>query len=265
MKFLNENVDKTNIMLLDMIYHPPRKDNDRNDCLDIIYKEIDSGEKHLKSIENPKIEIYFTKEEYRNYTYNKTFMEIERCDKHVCEYKKLPWYIAQQAGEQYVNELKRLVESGRYKDIQKIHTYPYVFGSDIPIDVFYRTHWELEYGNDKVKHLSKIYLDIESDTINAVGFVRDGSCPINAVTIVDDITNSVHTFLLNNPDNPLIKEFVDDIDNVIDEMHMMFDDSYGKLSYYIYMYDDEKDMLRDVFKLINTLNRDYCLIWNGFG
>jgi len=265
MKFLKENIDKENIMLLDILYHPPRKENDRIDCLDVIYKDIDSEEKHVKSIENPTIDIYFVKDEYRNFKYNKNFMEIDKCDKHTCEYKKLPWYIAEQAGPEYVNELKRLIESGRYSDINKIHSYPYVFGSDIPIDVFYRTQWMLEYENEKLKPLTKTYLDIEVDTIDAVGFVRDGSCPINAVTIVDDITNSVYTFLLNNPDNPLINEFVNDIDNFTNELHEAFDESYGVLSYYIYMYDDERKLITDMFKLINTLKRDYCLIWNGCG
>lgn len=265
MKFLPPNIDSSNVMLLDMIYHNPNKDNERVDCLDIIYKDLKTGKKYIKSIENPTIDIYFEKEQYRNHTYNKSFIEMDKCNKHTCEYKKLPWYIAQQGGEEYVNELRRLVEVGRFKDIQKIQTYPYVFGSDIPIDTFYRTQWLMEYDNEHMKPLTKTYLDIEVDTINTVGFVRDGSCPINAVTVVDDITNSSYTFLLNNPDNPLIKEFIDDIDNFIEELHEMFDESYGRLSYYIYMYDDEKDMLIDIFKLINTLKRDYCLIWNGHG
>jgi len=265
MKFLNSNVDKDNIMLLDVLYYPPRKETNREDFIDIIYKELDTGEKHIKSIKNPTIDIYFLKEQYRNYDYNKTFMEIDKCDKHSVEYKKIPWYIAGQAGDQYVNELRRLVENGRYKDIQKIQTYPYVFGSDIPIDVFYRTQWLLEYDNEQMKPLTKIYCDIEVDTISVSNFVRDGSCPINAVTVVDDVSNSVYTFLLNNPDNPLISEFVKDIDNFIEELHMMFDESYGRLSYYIYMYDSEKELLIEMFKLINTLKRDYCLFWNGLG
>lgn len=265
MKFLDPNLDGVDVMLLDILYHPPRKENDRVDCLDIIYKTLHDGKKHVKSIKNPEIDIYFLKEQFRTFTYNKNFMEIDKCDVHRCEYKKIPWYIAEQAGEQYVNELRRLVENGRFADIQRIQTYPYVFGSDVSIDTFYRSQWLLEYDNDAMKPITKIFLDIEVDTINAVGFVRDGSCPINAVTIVDDATGTVYTFLLDNPDNPLIAEFKEDVDNFIDELHTMFDDFYGKLSYHIYMYDDERELIRDTFKLIHTLKRDYCLIWNGCG
>lgn len=262
MEFLNSKVNKDNLMLLDIVYHAPRKENDRIDALDIVYKDIDTGEKHLKTIEEPDIEIYFTKDQYRDYTYTKSFTELDKCEKHTCKYKTLPWYIAKQAGDNYVNELKRMVESGRYRDIQKIHSYPYVFGSDLPIDMFYRVNWLLEYDNNGNRPLTKTYLDIEVDTINFSGFAKNGECPINAVTIIDEETNSVHTFLLNNPDNPLIKELMDDIDGLIDELHTMFDEFYGVLDYRIYMYDDERDLIIDLFRLINTLKRDICLIWN---
>ena len=248
-----------------MLYHPPRKENDREDTLDIIYKTISTGEKHIKSIKIPQIEIYFVKEQYRNYTHNKTFMEISKCDKHTCEYRKLTRYIAENAGPDYVNEYKRMLESGQYRDIQKFHTYPYVFGSDIGIETFYRVNWLMEYDNDKPKRLTKIYLDIEVDTIDIVGFCRDGECPINAVTIVDEITMTSYTFLLDNDKNEQIEEFKHNIGPLVDELHEMFDDSYGVLDYKIFMYDNEKEMLISIFKLINMLKRDVCLIWNMGG
>lgn len=265
MKFLNPKINKDNIMLIDIIYHGARKQNDFIDALDIIYKDIDTGKKHLKTIEEPEIDIYITKEEYRDFEYNRSFIELDKCEKHTCKYRTLQWYIAKQAGEHYVAELKRMVQSGNSRDIQKIHTYPYVFGSDIPIDAFYRANWLLEYDNDSNKPLTKIYLDIETDTINFNGFAKHGECPINAVSVIDEDGRAVYTFLLNNPDNPLIQQFVDDIDNVYNELHEMFDDSYGVLDYKIYMYDDERDLIKDTFRLINTLKRDICLIWNGFG
>lgn len=265
MKFLNPKIDKDDIMLVNILYHSPRKENDRTDCIDIIYKTLSTGEKHIESIENPEIEIYFTKEEYRNYDFNRAFIEIDKCEKHTCQYKSIYWYIAKQAGESYVNELKRMVESGNGRNIKKIQTYPYVFGSDIAIDAFYRANWLLEYDNDKNKPISKSFLDIEVDSINFTGFPHDGECPINAATVIDEDAKTSYTFLLNNPENPQIAEFVNDIDGVIDELHELFDESYGRLEYKIYMYDDERDLIIDMFRLINTLKPDVCLIWNGGG
>lgn len=265
MEIFNKSVDKNDLMLLNIEYYRATKLNDKTDTLEIIYKTISDGKIHKKSIDNVDIDIYFTKPEYRNYTYNKSFIELEKCEKHTCEYKKLPWYIANVAGKQYTDELRRLVECGKIAEINRINTYPYVFGSDIPIDVFYRVKWLNEYDNDNIKPISKLFLDIETDTIDIVGFPKNGSSPINAVTVVDDIGNSVYTFLLDTHNNPQITEFKNNIDEFISSLHQAFDESYGVLSYYIYMYDDEKDMIVDVFKLINTLKRDFCLIWNGFG
>lgn len=265
MKFLNENINKNDIMLIDVLYHRGSKDTEYKDYIDIIYKNIKTGEKLLKTIECPEIEIYFTKEEYRNYDYNKSFMELDKVEKHTCQYKSLPWYIAKQAGDEYVKQMKTLIELGRYRDISKINAYPYVFGSDCPIDTFYRVNWLLEYDNDEIKPITKQFLDIEVDTIDIEGFPRDGECPINAVTIVDEEGMTCYTFLLNNPTNPLIKEFVDTIDSFIDELHDMFDESYGVLDYQIFMYDDERDLIKSVFRLINTLKRDFMLVWNGGG
>lgn len=265
MDFLGNVPHKDSLMLLDVIYHRANKDNDRVDCIDIIYKDLKTNEKHLKSIKNPEMEIYFLKDEYRNYTYNKTHMEIEKCEKHTCQYKSLPWYIAKQAGQDYVNELKRMIEMKQYRDLNRIQSYPYVFGSDMPIDTYYRIMWKLNYDNELNKPLTKTFLDIEVDIIDHVGVPTKGECPINAVTIVDEESKSVFTLLLNNPDNPLIKEFMDDISNFDKELHEMFDESYGYLQYRIFMYDDEKELIKNIFRLLNSLKRDYCLIYNGMG
>lgn len=265
MKFLPSNIDKDNVMLVDMLYHRPRKETNKKDALDIVYKDLTNGEKHILTIENPEINIYFVREEYRNYTHNKAFMEIDKCDEHRVQYKNIIWYIANQAGPEYAGELKRMLEMRDMKSLQLMHTYPYVFGSDIPIDTFYRANWLLEYDNEAQKPLTKLFFDIEVDTINIVGFPKNGECPINAITVVDDIENSVYTFLLNEPSNPQIAEFTGNIDSIIEELHDDFDESYGVLDYKVFMYDDEKDLIRDTFILINTLKRDVALAWNGMG
>ena len=59
MQFL-KGVNKENIMLLNVIYHRPMKENEYKDYLDIVYKDLDTGEKILKTIETPEMEIYFT-------------------------------------------------------------------------------------------------------------------------------------------------------------------------------------------------------------
>lgn len=262
MQFL-KGVDKDNIMLVNLIYHKGGKHTEYTDYLDVIYKDLNTGEKFVKTIENPEIEIYFTKEEHRNYDYNKSFLELSQAEMHTCKYREVPFYIAKQAGDSHIKRIKQLIEMKNYAAIQNIHKYPYVFGSDYDIENWYRIQWVLNYDNDKPKPITKSFLDIEADTINVEGFPRGGECPINAISIVDEESKSCYTFLLENDKNPQIQEFKDNIESFIEELHVAFDESYGEFKYNIFMYDNEKKLLIDTFKLINTLKRDFLMIWNA--
>lgn len=291
MEFLHSKVDKNDIMLTNIIYNYPTKSTEWTDYLNIIYKDISTGEKHLKVIEKPQIEIYFTKDEYRNYDYNKNFIELDKVDKHICEYKNVEFYIAKQAGKEYQNYAKQCLETKNRQALKNLHKYPYVFGSDYSIEAWYRAQWLLNYDNDKPKHLTKQFLDIEVDGIFVNGFPGPGECPINMVTLVDEENKACYTFLLdttplveeylkkyenvadpkripgleflrNNFKPNQIQEFIDDIDNFIDRLHGAFDETYGRLEYNIFMFKDEKELITNVFKVINSLKRDFLMIWN---
>jgi len=263
MEFL-KNIDKDNIMLINVIYHNGKKETSYNDYLDIVYKELDTGNKKVVTIENPEMDIYFAKENCRNYDYNKSFIEMKDAETHRCKFKEMPFYIAKQAGDEYIRYVKNCIETKNRAGINNIHKYKYVFGSDYDIENWYRIQWYLNYTNDKPKPITKQFLDIEVDGIDVEGVPVDGVCPINAVTIVDEQSLSCHTFLLRNDKNPQIQEFEDTIDDFINDLHEAFDDVYGKLDYRIYMYDEDReiDLIRDIFKLINTMKRDFLMIWN---
>jgi len=256
------HLDKENLMLVNTIYHRPNKGTGYKDFLDIIYKDLRTGEKHLETIESPEMEFYFAKENAINNKYNRTFIEIENAEMHKYTFRNLPYYIADQAGPNYVQFINKMKQSKNFRAISNIHKYKNVFGSDYDIDNWYRIQWFLHNHNDKEKPITKQYLDIEVDSIGIEGFPKDGECPINAVTIVDEEDMVSYTFLLRNPNNPQIQEFEDTIDEFIEELHEAFDETYGTLEYRFYMYDDEPDLIRDMFKLINTLKRDFIMIWN---
>lgn len=265
MKFMGKNFNSEKYMLLNTLYQRGKVDNENVDYLSIIYKDLDTGEKHLRTIKTPKIEIYFVQDQYRNYDYNKSFIELDKTEPMICEYKGLSWAIAKEAGDDWVNFLKSCIEKRDWKAMNQIHTYPYVFGSDINIETWYRIQWLLEYETERDKPVTKQFMDIEVDSIDIESFPRDGECPINAVTIIDEESKVSYTLLLNNPKNHSIQEFVDTIDDFVRELHEAFDDSYGVFDYQIFMYDDECELLIQTFKLINTLKRDFMLIWNGGG
>lgn len=264
MEFL-EHLDKNNIMLVNTIYHNGNKGTEWKDYLDIIYKDLKTGEKHLETLECPEMEIYFTKEEARDYDFNKTFIELEDTEAHVAKYKDLPFYIAKQAGPDYLNFVKDKIQTRDRGAINNVHKYKYVFGSDYDIENWYRIQWYLTKHNEKEKPLTKQFLDIEVDSIDTEGFPGDGECPINAVTIVDEEDLVSYTFLLRNDKNPQIEEFENSIEEFEADLHEAFDETYGEIDYKFYMYDEEDKLIIDMFKLINTLKRDFILIWNmGF-
>lgn len=260
-----KHLDKDNTMLVNVIHHRATKDTNWKDYLDIIYKDLRTKEKKVITIDSPEMDIYFVKEEARDFEYNKSFIELENLEQHTCKFKDLPFYIANQAGPEYMNFIKDAIQKRNRGTIPNIHKYRYVFGSDYDIENWYRIWWYLNMDNNKPKPLTKQFLDIEVDSIDVEGFPKPGECEINAVTIVDENDLTSFTFLMRNDKNPLIQEFEENIDDFVKDLHEAFDDTYGELEYRIYMYDDERELIKDMFKLINTMKRDFLLIWNmGF-
>lgn len=264
MKFLG-NIDPDKFMFLNAIYTRPRE-RGASDTIFIVYKNRETGEKLLKTIDEPEMDYYITKEEYRDYDYHKDFMPLEQVEKRTSKFKNIAFDIANEAGANYTNYLQNCIQSRNFSDMRKIHgMYNYVYGSDYPIETWYKIQYGLEYGSENFNYpLTKQFLDIEVDGINVEGFPKPEDCPINAITIIDEPSRISYTFLLRNDKNPQIQEFEDTLDDFKKELHQLFDESYGEFEYKFLMYDekDEIKMIVDLFKLINTLKRDFLLIWN---
>lgn len=254
---------RDDLMFLKTIYHKPSKHNEWSDMLEVVYKVISSGEKYVLSLENPKMDVYIAKEEFRN-TFYREYMPLSEVEKYSFPYKDLELCIAKVAGENYVKWVYDNMRNRNKRANKNIHQWENVYGSDYDIEQWFRIQWQLNYHNDKLKIPTKAYLDIETDILGLTRFVLPGEVPINAVTLVDEETMTCHTLLLRNSKNPQIEEFENNIQSFIAELHELFDETYGVLDYNIYMYDENKEinLIADLFKLINTLNRDFILIWN---
>lgn len=264
MKFLG-NLNPDEYMLINITYSRS-KSKSEPDRLYVVYKNRETGEKFLKTIEEPEIDYYVTKEEFRDYDYHKDFMPLDQVEKRTCKFKNLAFDIAAEAGPNYTNYLHNCIQSRNFSDMRKIHgMYNYVYGSDYPIETWYKIQYMLEYGSENINYpLTRQFLDIEVDGINVEGFPKPEDCPINAITLIDVETTTSYTFLLRNDKNPQIQEFEESLEDVKKEIHEMFDETYGVFDYKFLMYDekDEIKLIADVFKLINTLKRDFLMIWN---
>lgn len=265
MKFLKQKETRTeDLMLLNMFYSYGSPETGWQDSIDVVYKDLSTGKKHLEHIVEPKMEIFFTKDQYKNYDYNKYVLPIDHVEPKVVSYKNVLREIADYADGKYKQYYNICKQTGNKTSIKNLHKYNYVMASDYDLESYYRIQWALEYNNIKQKKITKLYSDIEVDGYGVEGFVDDGSCPINAISFLDQETMTSYEFLLRNEKNPQVEEFEKNIESFRKKCNEMWDDSYGKWDYKFMFYDekDEIKMIMDFFNLVHTLKRDFLMYWN---
>lgn len=281
-------IGKDNSMLLDIQYVKPNKRMNQLDYLYIIWKNLDTNEKHLNIIPEPVIDIYFEKPELRTHTYNKNYERKENLYKRRVKYKDIIYEIANDMGDAGRRKLQDCFVTGNYKALQEFYIYPYVYGADYDIRAWYRYKWMEKYDNNRPKKITKGYLDIEVDIMETVK-PDPVFCPIDLVTIIDGETKTSYTFSLigvecvekdmeNMTEDEKVEEnirrqlyasrlaqqeyYSNNIDELEEEAHKLFDESYPGFEYNFYFYRDERKMLVHLFQLINKLKLDFIEIWN---
>lgn len=295
------DITKDNAMLIDVQYMKANRKEKIPDYLYIIWKDLDTGEKHLKIVEEPKMTIYFEKPEFRDHTNWNNYKELEKCDAKTVKYKDIMYAIADDWGEEGRQFIQNCFETRQFGKLNEIFLYPYSFGADYDIRVWYRYNWKKTFSNDRPKTLTKGFLDIEVDVLEAVGLPNPNFNPIDLCTIIDNSTNKSYTFALigvdYKPSHSYIeynKEHENDVtrnqtyfdraenkkkdmyahrmkeqdywsthvEELKEKAHEMFDDAYPGMDYNFYFYKDELKMITHIWQLINTLKLDFIEIWN---
>lgn len=285
-------INKENAMLLDVQYIRENKKENQLDYLYIIWKNLDSGEKYLQVVPEPMMDIYFEKPEFRDHLYNRNYQHLENLDKKTVKYKDIIFAIVNDMGDVGRQKLQNYFTTGNYRGLKEFLTYPYVFGADYDIRAWYRYKWMVSFDNDRPKTLTKGFLDIEVDGLEAVGLPDPVFCPIDLVTVIDTSTSISYTFSLIGVDckekdmtrltsrqkekelkrremyasrleqQEYVSTHVDELEA---KAHEMFDESYNGMEYKFYFYKDERKMLVHLFQLINKLKLDFMGVWNiGF-
>ena len=282
-------ISKDDSMLLDIQYIKANAKKKQPDYLYVIWKSISTNQKHLQVIPEPMVDIYFEKPEVRNHTYNKNYEKLENLDRQVVKYKDIIYAIVDDMGDIGRQKLQNCFNTGNYAGLKEFYIYPYVYGADYDVRVWYRHQWLKSFDNDKVKPITKGFLDIEVDTLEAVGMPNPVFNPIDLVTLIDTSTNTSYTFSLIGVDcvekdttnmsqreiekemerremykNRLEKQeyYSTHVDELTEEAHKMFDENYPNMSYNFYFYKDERKMLIHLFQLINQLKLDFIGVWN---
>ena len=266
----------SDLTILNTIYLYPTKDKKNGkwskDKLLIIFKDNTTGEKKYEEIESPEYEFYIAKkDEYIDH--NMLFIEKDRVEKISTPYNSLQKTIAKLTGNlDFYNDNIR--NGNRYTNTM-LFMHPRIFMADQHIEDHYRFRFSNTYKNSIIP-ITKAYFDIEVDTIHMKGdFPKMGECPINAITIVNDVTKTSYTLLLRNKDNPLIQEFEDSLKDgkIFTELKDFIKKNVGgwknekrfgldEFNYEFMFYDEEIKLIQDMFILFNVTKPDFILVWN---
>lgn len=270
MKFLMNVTPDRHVMPLDIKYFPGTyaKGYIPDDYIDILYKDMDTGDKIVETIMCPKIEIWITKPEYRTYTHIRDTFPKEKCDRYYITYKNR------------YNEVANILGCNA-RDVKKS---PYIFQFDMNIETFYLIQFINEYGNDLPKKISIGALDIENDICQTRGFPVYGETPIDVVSFSTDESMQAYQFIYTKDNLPMLPKehpqhdyieglrktfhetmhlLMEDPDILIKAMHELLDDAYGVYDYHIYFFDDEVELIGALFKIIEHENIDFLGAWNA--
>lgn len=251
--------------LLNQIYHRPRYNGDEQtpDAITLILKNVNTGEKTLKIIENPQIEAYVAKDHVQ---IDHPLIYIPESDvtKVDLSYRYVLKDIATLMGDQALQYYWECIKNRRSSELKNLHKWNRIFSSDVNIEDFYKQKCMEHFGVKQGIKLSKGFLDIEADILKGHIDMKtsEGDAPVNAVTLIDNDKKTSYTLLLRNPDNPLIAEFEEDIPGFIEEIKEEFREEFGELEYKIVMFDSEIDLIRTLFQIINIIQVDFMMIWN---
>lgn len=269
MKFLDPRFEGRNIMPLQVISYDCFELGAR-DALAVVFKDMTTGQKFVQNIERPKYEVWVLKKEYWDQVrIIEAWERKDKCNRYVISYHYRDRELANILG----------------CDPKDVKYSPLIFGYDVSIESFYWIHFLLEYHNDETKKLSMGFFDIESDIIQVSGKTAEaGSCPTTAITFIDCDRRHVYTMCLLKDNLPIyaeshpryrsiedvrkkfydqVAELKDDVPGFIEELHRLFDPSYGELQYDLILFEDEIRLHKFFWELVRASNIDILEAWNA--
>ena len=277
-----------NAMLLDIQYVRKDRKNNKEDCLYTIYKNVDTGEKFVYAMEQPKIPIYIEKEEYRDHVHCTEYADKKRLITKSVRYSDVPYEVAKVMGESGKKFIQNIQETRNYKHLIDLNLYPYVYGQDYDIRALYRFFWVKKMNGRSNMKISKACLDIETDTLSSPGMPRSKKDPIDLVSVADMEHKIVHSFMLvgrefkdvSDAEEALLpikrdkrkklfakrrlqeEKLMADPSRMYQAAHNAFDAEYPRWNYVVHFHADEAEMLKHLFEVIHMISPDFLMIWN---
>ena len=280
----------SDLVILDATYHFPNKQQVESyngvktvytpDTMTIVYRDNATGKKGIEVIEKPNYVFYMLKNNIPTPNYDMFFTDMKNLDEIKCKYRDVNKAIAEKLDQyegttKYTDLFKKNIRDGNYRANMEFQKSRRVFGSDIPINDFYRMRFAEQYKNTETP-VSRAYLDIEVDVkLSPTDFPTNGNCPINAISYFEHDTKRLFTFLLNQKDvNPKSNEFCTTVDNHAfnEEFKDFLNETLGSekvkdfklenIQTKVLVYNDELTLLKDLFGYINYTKPDFLMVWN---
>ena len=273
-----------NPVLLNVSYIRPNKAIGLEESFEVIYLD-DSGEVR-KSNEEALAEIMFVKPELRNFDYHKPQERIENLYPVRVPISEIKMRIAKEIGPEGEAFIRGCFLNKDYKALDKVFGWKYCFRADFLPEFYFMKDWYDKYPLKDVK-LHKAFIDIETDLMDYMPDMENISqtafAPINCVSVIMEHTRECCVFILNpyNPGRLSCKEedyleryrkyenqlkqhesLMNRKEEFLKKLNEEFDPVYGKFQYRLKNFDNEIDLIADVFKFINDRKPYFCLAWN---
>lgn len=271
MKFLPKTLDNSNLMFIRTFYTPGSKETTApDDRLDVVFKDLNTGDKYVETIESPKTEIHIVDPKHRTYTYHKNFIDRSWCNSYEVPYKKRQEVVARALG----------------CTVWDARRSPYVSQIDLDIEHFYMMQFQKFYQTKSDQTPLKLaFSDIESDIIAiGEGFASPGEAPMNAVSYFDETNKIMYTLVCTQDNVPHVPkaskkyeyyeklrerfkkktdDFVNRLDEFVEECKKEFEPSYGKIEYKVMVFEDEMAMHKAYWQIVDMVDADYAFFWNA--
>ena len=243
---------------------------------------------HEVNYEEPIIDIWFVKPEFRVHNYQESQIEMDKCYPFYCKPSQVAKVIAQEIGGEWAEWYQANLDAENYNDITRhMCECPWVYAADFEPTVYFRLRWFEQYGKDiDLTKITNAYLDIEVDTIDRAidaKNINDSPNPINAVTLILDNVKICAVFILGpRPKHKIDQKFwgllekqekeykwllqhQDEFKRMIredDEDNKKYLEGY-EIRLHIYEFQDEIKLIKTIYDYINKYRPSFVESWNA--
>ena len=272
-------------MLFDVRYY--RQSQDCKECFEVITWNPITRTLEV-TYEEPIIDIWILKEEYRTNKYQIAQVDMDHCYPFYCKPSQVARVIAQEIGGEWDQWYQQNKDQLNRNDVTRhMCECPWVFAADFEPPVYFRLRWFEQYG--KTIDLTKVtecFLDIETDVIDRVidlKNINESPNPVNAVTLILPHVQIAALLVLGpRPKHKIDQKFwpllerqqkeYDWLINNLDEFKRILreEDPENKkylegfdIRVHIFEFDDEIKLLKTVFDYINKYRPMFVESWNA--